>query len=46
VVRVQEADFDLGAELGRAASGKPQIGALASFVGLVRELNEGAGVPN
>jgi molybdopterin synthase catalytic subunit len=44
VVRVQEADFDLGTELAALRQGKPQIGALTSFVGLVRELNDGAGV--
>jgi molybdopterin synthase catalytic subunit len=44
VVRVQEADFDSGAELVALRRDKPQIGALASFVGLVRELNDGAGV--
>ena len=44
VVRVQEADFDVGAELAALRGKDPQIGALASFVGLVRELNDGAGV--
>ncbi len=43
-VRVQEADFDVGAELAALRGKDPQIGALASFVGLVRELNDGAGV--
>ncbi len=44
MVRVQAADFDPGAELAALRLGKSQIGALASFVGLVRELNDGAGV--
>ncbi len=43
-VRVQEADFDVGAELERLTSGDLRIGALASFVGLVRDMNDGAGV--
>ncbi|MBL8424864.1 MAG: molybdopterin synthase catalytic subunit MoaE [Candidatus Accumulibacter phosphatis] len=43
-VRVQEADFDVGAELAALRGKDPQIGALASFLGLVRELNDGAGV--
>ncbi len=43
-VRVQEIDFDVGAELAALRGRDPQIGALASFVGLVRELNDGAGV--
>jgi len=43
-VRVQEADFDLGAELAALRAGQPKVGALASFVGLVRDINDGAGV--
>jgi len=43
-VRVQEADFDLGAELAALRAGDARVGALASFVGLVRDVNEGAGV--
>jgi molybdopterin synthase catalytic subunit len=43
-VRVQEADFDLNAELTALRAGDPRIGALASFVGLVRDINDGTGV--
>lgn len=43
-VSVQEDDFDVGAELAAIRRNRPQIGAVASFVGLVREVNEGAGV--
>lgn len=43
-VCVQEDDFDVGAELTAIRRNRPQIGAVASFVGLVREVNEGAGV--
>ena len=43
-VRVQEADFDLGAELAALRAGDTRIGALASFVGLVRDLNDGSTV--
>ena len=43
-VRVQEVDFDLNAELTALRAGDPRIGALASFVGLVRDINDGAGV--
>ncbi len=43
-VRVQAEDFDAGAEMSRMRSGNPAIGAIASFVGVVRDLNEGAGV--
>ena len=40
-VRVQEADFDLGAEIAALRAGRPSIGAVASFIGTVRDLNEG-----
>ena len=43
-VRIQEADFDLNAELAALRAGDARIGALASFVGLVRDINDGAGV--
>lgn len=47
-VRVQEADFDVGAELQALrqvnSATHSKIGALASFVGLVRDVNEGSGV--
>lgn len=43
-VRVQEADFEVGAELAALRAGDARVGALASFVGLVRDVNAGAGV--
>ena len=43
-VRVQEADFDIGAELGALTAGDARVGAVVSFVGLVRDLNDGQGV--
>jgi len=43
-VRVQEADFDLGAEVAALRAADARIGALASFLGLVRDLNDGASV--
>lgn len=43
-VRVQEADFDLGAEVAALRRGNPRIGAVASFVGVVRDVNEGDAV--
>jgi molybdopterin synthase catalytic subunit len=39
VVRVQESDFDIGAELERLTGGNKRIGGLAVFVGLVREMH-------
>ncbi|HZX85886.1 MAG TPA: molybdenum cofactor biosynthesis protein MoaE [Reyranella sp.] len=38
-VRVQEGDFDVGAELDRLTKGNKRIGGLAVFVGLVREMH-------
>ena len=40
-VRIQEADFDVGRELEALARGRKDVGALASFVGLVRQDNDG-----
>lgn len=44
IVRVQEADFDVGRELDALTAGRRDVGALASFVGLVRDANDGRGV--
>ena len=43
-VRVQEADFDVGAELAALRAQDARVGALASFLGLVRDINDGARV--
>lgn len=43
-IRVQQEDFDLGAELLALRGGNPKIGAIASFLGLVRDINEGDAV--
>ena len=40
-VRVQLDDFDLGAEIKTMRLSHPNIGALVSFVGQVRDLNDG-----
>ena len=40
-VRVQEADFDAGRELDALTRGRADVGAVASFVGLVRSDNDG-----
>jgi molybdopterin synthase catalytic subunit len=42
-ISVQKADFDIGAEVGAIAANR-KIGAVASFIGLVRDVNEGAQV--
>jgi len=43
-VRIQTEDFDLGAETAAMRRGNPAIGAIASFVGVVRDVNEGDAV--
>ena len=43
-VSVQEADFDLSAEVRALTAGEHSAGAVASFVGLVRDNNDGTGV--
>jgi len=43
-IRVQTEDFDLSTEVARLRAGQRQVGAVVSFVGTVRDLNEGAAV--
>ncbi len=43
-VSVQEADFDAGAEIALLSAGRDDVGAVASFVGLVRADKAAAGV--
>jgi molybdopterin synthase catalytic subunit len=43
-VRVQTGDFDLTAEVARLRAGQPKVGAVVTFVGTVRDLNDGATV--
>ncbi|RIK99063.1 MAG: molybdopterin synthase catalytic subunit MoaE [Burkholderiales bacterium] len=43
-VRVQTEDFDVGAEIDALRAGNLKVGAVATFVGTVRDVNEGAGV--
>ena len=40
-VRIQTEDFDAGIEIAALRRGNPAIGAIASFIGLVRDANEG-----
>ena len=40
-VRVQTESFDVGAEISKLSAGNAAIGAVATFVGLVRDVNEG-----
>jgi len=43
-VSVQRADFDVGAEIAALSHGRNDVGAVASFVGLVRDVSGAAGV--
>jgi molybdopterin synthase catalytic subunit len=43
-IRVQTEDFDAGAEIAALRAGNPKVGAVASFVGVCRDLNDGAPV--
>jgi molybdopterin synthase catalytic subunit len=43
-IRVQTEVFDIGAEIDDLRAGNPAVGAVASFVGLVRDLNDDAPV--
>jgi molybdopterin synthase catalytic subunit len=40
-VSVRHADFDLGVEVARLRAGDARIGAVVSFVGTVRDMNDG-----
>ena len=43
-VRVQTEDFDLSTEVRQLRVGRPEVGAVATFIGTVRDINEGASV--
>ncbi|MDO8439429.1 MAG: molybdenum cofactor biosynthesis protein MoaE [Telluria sp.] len=43
-VRVQTGDFDLSTEIAAMRSQDPRVGAVVSFVGTVRDMNDGASV--
>jgi molybdopterin synthase catalytic subunit len=40
-IRIQEQPFDLEAEQRSLWQGQPRVGAMVSFVGLMRDINEG-----
>jgi molybdopterin synthase catalytic subunit len=43
-VSVQTGDFDLSTEIGALRAQDPRVGAVVSFLGTVRDMNEGASV--
>ncbi|HSQ10914.1 MAG TPA: molybdenum cofactor biosynthesis protein MoaE, partial [Burkholderiaceae bacterium] len=44
MIRVQHEEFDVNAEIARLRVVNPRIGAIACFIGVVRDINEGAAV--
>jgi len=43
-IRIQEKDFDVSAEITALRKGDPRVGAVVSFLGTVRDMNEGSQV--
>jgi molybdopterin synthase catalytic subunit len=43
-IRVQRDDFDAGREIDALTRGRRDVGAVASFTGLVRDANDGASI--
>jgi len=43
-VRIQTEDFDAGAEIAALRRGNPKVGAVASFIGVCRDANDGDSV--
>ena len=43
-VRIQTGDFDAGAEIAALRRGNAKVGGVASFIGVVRDMNEGDAV--
>ena len=43
-VRIQEEPFDAGTLIAQTHRANPKVGAVASFIGLVRDVNEGSDV--
>jgi molybdopterin synthase catalytic subunit len=43
-IRIQTEDFDLSTEIAALRAQQPQVGAVVSFIGTVRDLNDGAAV--
>src|SRR6184192_4500392 len=43
-VRIQTEDFDVAREIAALRAGDPRVGAVAAFIGLVRDINDAAAV--
>ena len=44
MVKIQQEDFDAGAEIAKLRLSHPNIGAVAAFIGQVRDMNDGSAV--
>ena len=43
-IRIQQADFDVSTELAQLRAGSSHVGAVVTFLGTVRDMNDGASV--
>jgi molybdopterin synthase catalytic subunit len=43
-IRVQSQDFDLSTEVAQLRAADPKVGAVVTFLGTVRDMNDGAGI--
>ena len=43
-IKIQENDFDISAEIAALRKGDPRVGAVVSFLGTVRDMNDGSQV--
>ena len=43
-IRIQESDFDISAEIAALRKSDPRVGAVVSFLGTVRDMNDGSQV--
>jgi molybdopterin synthase catalytic subunit len=44
MIRVQREDFDIGAELSQLTAGRKDVGGVATFLGLVRDVADGEAI--
>jgi molybdopterin synthase catalytic subunit len=43
-IRIQIEDFDLSTEIAQLRASNPQVGAVVSFIGTVRDMNDGSSI--
>ncbi len=43
-IKIQENDFDVSAEIAKLRKGDPRVGAVVTFLGAVRDMNDGSQV--